>query len=89
MSRSPGSLHTMELSLQISLTPPALVCMLCGRGVMLKLSPFGGSMSDHAVGSSVVSVFLRSDFPHGYLFFVPAPCRACNSSEADLRGKAS
>ena len=31
MRPSHGSLHNMELSLQTSATPPALVCMLCQR----------------------------------------------------------
>ena len=43
MSRSHGSLRTMKLSLQISVTPPALTCMLCGRGVVLKSAPSSGS----------------------------------------------
>ena len=36
MSRSHGSLHTMEPSLQISTTPPTLIYLLCERGVVLK-----------------------------------------------------
>lgn len=36
MRRSDGSLHTMELRLKTSVTPPALGCMLCRRGVVLK-----------------------------------------------------
>ena len=45
MSRSHGSLRTMKLSLQISVTPPALTCMLCGRGVVLKSAPCSGSIT--------------------------------------------
>ena len=41
-SRSHDSFHTMELSLQISATPPAPICMLCERGVVLKSSPRRG-----------------------------------------------
>ena len=44
MSRSHDSLHTMVLSLQISATPPAPICMLCERGVVLKSAPRSGSM---------------------------------------------
>ena len=29
MTQSHGSLHVMELNLQISATPPALACMIC------------------------------------------------------------
>ena len=45
MTRSHDSLHNTELSTQISATPPAPICMLCGRGVVLKAAPCGGSTS--------------------------------------------
>ena len=44
MSRSHDSLPTMELNLQISVIPPAPICKLCERGVVLKSATRSGCL---------------------------------------------
>lgn len=59
VTRSHGSVHTMELRQQVSTTRPALICVLCRRGVVLKSAPSTGSRKADIGGDSLIGSVAR------------------------------
>lgn len=59
VTRSHGSVHTMELRLQVSATRLALICVLYRMGVVLKSAPSSGSRKAEIGGDSLIGSMAR------------------------------